>query len=393
MKYGSVCSGIEAATVAWKSLKWEAQWFSEIEKFPCDLLAKRYPDVENLGDMTKLHTKELFNGQAIDLLVGGTPCQSFSIAGLRKGLADPRGNLSLAFLAVLERKRPRWVVWENVPGVLSSWTDEEGSFERGISSHGEPIERGWQTNDFDTFICGLKELGYGLAWRILDAQFIGVPQQRRRVFVIGYLGDWRPATAVLFECHSLSWDPPPNRKKGEGTSADVARSLRGRSNASHREDSDTYIPETANDEGQTPIVSVQPVVYENHPADSRVEEMGDGQITGALAAETGAKQQTYLMTMREGKEGGGKGPLIRKDKSGSLSTGNNQTLFSGMSVRRLTPRECERLQGFPDDYTDIKPKGKPTSDGSRYKSLGNSMATVVMHWIGKRIKMVDALIK
>ena len=129
MIYGSVCSGIEAATVAWEPLGWKAAWYSEIEKFPCEVLADRYPSVTNLGDMTKLYEKELFNERPIELLVGGTPCQSFSVAGLRKGMADPSGNLALVFLSILERKRPRWVVWENVPGVLSSWSDEEGSFE------------------------------------------------------------------------------------------------------------------------------------------------------------------------------------------------------------------------------------------------------------------------
>ena len=147
MIYGSVCSGIEAATVAWHPLGWRAAWFSEIETFPCSVLKHHYPKTQNLGDMTKLSKSEVFNGTNIDVLVGGTPCQSFSVAGLRKGLADPRGNLALHFLALLDRKRPRWVVWENVPGVLSSWSDEAGSFKDEKDGN----ERGWQSNDFDTF--------------------------------------------------------------------------------------------------------------------------------------------------------------------------------------------------------------------------------------------------
>jgi DNA (cytosine-5)-methyltransferase 1 len=193
MKYGSVCSGIEAASVAWHHLGWEPQWFSEIEQFPSEVLKHRFPDVPNLGDMTQLTQNPTFNERSIDLLVGGTPCQSFSVAGLRKGLADPRGNLMLTFLALADAKKPKWIVWENVPGVLSS----NGG------------------RDFGTFLGALGELGYGFAYRVLDAQYFGVAQRRRRVFVVGYLGDWRVAAAVLFERESLQGNIKPSRKKRE----------------------------------------------------------------------------------------------------------------------------------------------------------------------------------
>jgi len=163
MKYGSVCSGIEAASVAWHDLGWEPQWFSEIEQFPSEVLKHRFPDVPNLGDMTQLTQNPTFNERSIDLLVGGTPCQSFSVAGLRKGLADPRGNLMLTFLALADAKKPKWIVWENVPGVLSS----NGG------------------RDFACFLDSLEELGYICDVEILDAQFFGVAQRRRRVFVCG----------------------------------------------------------------------------------------------------------------------------------------------------------------------------------------------------------------
>ena len=179
MKYGSVCSGVEAATAAWHPLGWEPQWFSEIEKFPSAVLDHHYPDVPNYGDMTKFKD---WNADTIDLLVGGTPCQSFSIAGLRKGLEDPRGNLMLTYLAMAEQLKPKWLVWENVPGVLSS----NGG------------------KDFGTFLSALGEIGYGFAYRVLDAQYFGLAQRRKRVFVVGYLGDWRRAAAVLFEPESLS---------------------------------------------------------------------------------------------------------------------------------------------------------------------------------------------
>ena len=190
VRFLSVCSGIEAASVAWHPLGWKAAAFSEIEPFPCAVLAHHYPDVPNLGDMNGY--KEWDIG-SIDLLVGGTPCQSFSVAGLRKGFDDPRGNLMLVYLAIARQFAPRWVVWENVPGVLSS--------------HGG--------RDFGTFLGGLAEFGYGFAYRVLDAQFFGVPQRRRRVFVVGHLGNWRHPAAVLFERESLRGYPPPSREAGE----------------------------------------------------------------------------------------------------------------------------------------------------------------------------------
>ena len=208
MRYLSVCSGIEAASVAWKHLGWKAVALSEIEKFPCEVLKHHYPDVPNLGDMTLLTKNEYLNGQQIDLLVGGTPCQSFSVAGLRAGLADERGNLSLEYIRLLEHKRPKWFLWENVPGMLSS---NGGADFASILS-------GWTGRDIapQRFeISGIIEGEfYSVAWRVLDSRYFGVPQRRRRIFVVGHLGgDWRPPTAVLFEQESLSRDFTPSRKK------------------------------------------------------------------------------------------------------------------------------------------------------------------------------------
>jgi len=188
MRYLSVCSGIEAATVAWHSLGWTPAGFAEIEPFPRAVLAHHYPEVPLHGDFTQTADADCAD---VDLLVGGTPCQSFSVAGLRGGLADQRGNLALEYLRLAERTRARWLVWENVPGVLSS-------------------NRG---RDFGAILGGMVELGYGFAYRVLDAQYFGVPQRRRRVFVVGYLGDWRPAAAVLFERESLRGNPAPSRWK------------------------------------------------------------------------------------------------------------------------------------------------------------------------------------
>ena len=201
MKYLSVCSGIEAATVAWHHMGWEPVAFSEIEKFPSAVLAHHYPSVPNWGDMTRF--KEWPDAN-VDVLVGGTPCQSFSVAGLRKGLDDPRGNLMLTFGSIAQRYRPQWLVWENVPGVLSS----NGG------------------RDFGSFLGMLGQLGYGFAYRVLDAQYFGVAQRRRRVFVVGHLGDWHRAAAVLFERHSLSGHPAPSRQARKGTASGVAGSTR-----------------------------------------------------------------------------------------------------------------------------------------------------------------------
>ena len=189
MRYGSVCSGVEAATMAWHPLGWEAQWFSEIEPFPSAVLQHHYPEVPNLGDMTLIHSNPIFNETTIDVLVGGTPCQSFSVAGLRKGMEDPRGNLALEFCRIADKAKPQWIVWENVPGVLSS----NGG------------------KDFGSLLGALGELGYGFAYRILDAQNFGVPQRRRRVFVVGYLGDWRPAAGIFKDAVETYWKDKPVR--------------------------------------------------------------------------------------------------------------------------------------------------------------------------------------
>jgi DNA (cytosine-5)-methyltransferase 1 len=280
IRYGSVCSGIEAATVAWHPLGWDAAWYSEIEPFPSAVLAHHYLTVPNYGDMTKF---EEWPNEPITLLVGGTPCQSFSVAGLRKGLADPRGNLMLTYGAIARRYRPKWLVWENVPGVLSS-------------------NKG---RDFGTFLGMLAELGYGFAYRVLDAQYFGVAQRRRRVFVVGYLRDWHRAAAVLFESHSLQGHLTPSKKT------------------------------------ETRIGGVFPCLTRNGPGCLREEE--------AL--------------------------VIEKN-----------------SIRRLMPVECERLQGFPDNYTNIPWRKKDEApDGPRYKALGNSMAVPVMRWIGERIQQVEEL--
>lgn len=247
LRVGSICSGIEAASEAWKTLQvgglgMEFVFYSEIEPFPCAVLKQRHPEVPNLGDMTKFkdwpnYEKKPDGSGGIDIIIGGTPCQSFSVAGLRRGLSDPRGNLALTFLAIVERYQPTWVVWENVPGVHSSWSDVSKSeaseefryaleearracFNAGLDASPEfdagGFEEVMQSNDFDCFLAALGQLGYGTATRIFDAQYFRVAQRRERVFVVGHLGgQWQRAAAVLFERESLRGDPPPRRETGK----------------------------------------------------------------------------------------------------------------------------------------------------------------------------------
>lgn len=493
MKYVSIFSGIEAATVAWHPLGWEPLAFSEIDPFPSTVLQYHYPDIPNLGDITKIDWSPYVG--AADIVVGGSPCQSFSVAGKREGLAGASG-LMFEYIRAVRELRPRWFVWENVPG---AFTSERGEAYRQLLSE-------------------MDALGYGLAWRVLDAQFFGVAQRRERVFLVGSLGTMRCAE-VLFERESLSWDHQSSRQKrqalaeeaqgcvgeadhdsgcltpGETQSRRVypasgvyptlsTREKSGQNQESvftqfgddvagtltARYDSSPCVDRGANvvvDERDVVaaldfkpvaflynqgakarslgISEISPTLKTDHNpvvafASNQRDEVRELEVAGALAAQPGIKQQTYIcradgqtnaMTsvdmaptltshakkdppliypaedstgedepvtsqIHGGKPGGGKGALIQRDMSATLSTHNTQMPITGdhekrdLTVRRLTPRECERLQGFPDDYTDIPYRNKEHApDGPRYKALGNSMAVPVMRWIGERIRTVE----
>ena len=412
MIYGSVFSGIEAATVAWHRLGWKPAFFSEVDPFCCALLAHHYPGVVNLGD---INSHEDWPNATVDVIVGGSPCQDFSIAGRREGLGGDRGRLTLVYLDVLRRFKPRWVVWENVPGVLSS--------------HGG--------RDFGAFLGELGQLGYGWAYRVLDAQFIrveshprAVPQRRRRVILVGYLGDIRPAAAVLFEPACLRGDPPPRREPrqaitgtlnsrpagsgglgrdfeldgglvgeasarafgGNNTSGpiDVATALNACGSASGRMDfeTETFVAHCLKAEGADASEDgtgrgVPLVVFDTTQITSKTNRCNPqpGDPCHPLAA--GAHAPAIAFHLR-GREGG----AVAGNSAGVV----NAVLPPAGGVRRLTPRECERLQGFPDGYTEIPYRGKPAKDGPRYKALGNSMAINVMSWVGERIRMVDELL-
>lgn len=383
MKYATVCSGIEAPTVAWHPLGWEPVFFSEIEPFPSAVLKHHYPDVPNLGDMTKY--KEWADYE-LDLICGGTPCQSFSVAGLRKGLADPRGNLALVYLAIVDRYRPRWIVWENVPGVLSS----NGG------------------RDLGAFLGGLGQLGYHAAWRVLDAQHFGVPQRRRRVFVVGHSGDWRRAAAVFFELSSMRGDTPPSREKGTAVAtltacgvgtcgADdsmIAHTLRAEGHDASEDGTGRGVPLVlARGQGEV-SVGRSPALTCGHEVPIMIQDCR-GIEKGQNGLGISADGVAYTVTARGGQgvafdcKAGGNTGLAIGDMAGALRGdghgGGHAAVMNGTIVRRLTPRECERLQGVPDDYTLINYRGRLAADGPRYKALGNSMAVPVVRWIGRRI--------
>jgi DNA (cytosine-5)-methyltransferase 1 len=421
MNYLSVCSGIEAATVAWHHMGWKPVGFSEIEKFPSQVLAHHYPQVTNFGDMTKYKEWKI---DSVGLLVGGTPCQSFSVAGLRKGLSDPRGNLALTYVGILDHFRPKWFIWENVPGVLSSN----------------------QGRDFAAFLTSLGIIGYGWSYRVLDAQYFGVAQRRRRVFVVGCLGDWRPAAEVLFESDCLRRDTKKGREKRKETTDSPLPSIVGTLDtecgggrkAHQSVMSGHFIPTfwngsqtaetitcTSNDqrmpdknrfqaviqayEWHNQDSRIKPVdvaatlncnaggreghliqtVYENHPSDSRVKKMGDVCQTVTSSWGTGGGNIPFVQSF--GWQNSPSQSMSVDSITPTLDKSKTPAIVKNMAVRRLTPIECERLQGFPDGYTDIKPNNKDTPDGHRYKALGNSMAVPVMRWIGERINSYEAM--
>jgi len=382
MKYGSVCSGVEAATVAWHDLGWEPQFFSEFDAFPSAVLKNHYPDVPNYGDMTKYKDWNL-NDKSIDLLVGGTPCQSFSISGLRKGLHDDRGNLMLEYLRMADELKPKWIVWENVVGVLSS-------------------NKG---RDFGTFLTALGDIGYGFAYRVLDAQYFGVPQRRRRVFVVGCLGDWRSAGKVLFKPESLSGDPAPSRSKGQRVAPTVTTGPPYARTGNDRVETEAYVTyrkvshgEYTKDQGASTMMARDYKDATDLITFSPQNSASNGlSISEHTVPTLQTKKQSAVVIDRAAFNQGVNAkydPLIKEQETMPtlVARGPHAIQQRDMKVRRLTPRECERLQGFPDDWTRIQWKGKKPEecpDGHRYKAIGNSMAVPVMRWIGQQIKQVN----
>jgi DNA (cytosine-5)-methyltransferase 1 len=519
MRFGSVCSGIEAASVAWHPLGWQAAWLAEIEPFPSAVLAHHYPDTPNLGDMAAI-AKQVLLGEieAPDVLTGGTPCQAFSVAGLRQSLADERGNLTLKFVELLDAidhvrglrgREPAIAIWENVPGVLSTKDNAFGCFLAGLAGEDDPLEPpgGKWANAGAVF--GPTR---AVAWRTLDAQFFGLAQRRRRVFVVASArGGFDPAQ-VLFEWEGVRRDSAPSREAGQnaaatldaraeggglpgtdgacgGHVAPVGKTLTagGHSNnpldenlicmahgqggaeiaenriptltCNHEAPIAAYPGTThtlrgegfdASEDGTgrgTPLALIH--APDLHPTMVARSSRGGGQTNspGHNADETLLAFDTTLITSATNRcnpqpgdpchplAAGAHAPAIAfpanlsgtqcastEDLAPAMgaanpmavawttklhNTGSNNAgklfeerttcldanspppaLLTAMQVRRLTPTECERLQGFPDDYTLIPWRKKPATecpDGPRYKALGNSWAVPCARWIGERV--------
>jgi len=347
-------SGILAPETAMPWVDWK--WCAEIEPFPCSVISGHRPELPNLGDVNAEDFAER-TGQygPIDLLVAGAPCQDFSVAGQRAGMDGARGNLSLRFVELVRTIRPRWLLFENVPGLLSSASHEAPSagsppddLQPGEERIIEDSYEADEGSDFGYFLSALLELRYSLSYAVLDAQYFGLAQRRDRVFVVGSLGDWRGPSAVLLDLESLSGNPAPSREAGQRV-APTTEGRAGRSGANNFNTSGGHAPaiaftERGRDKGRT---------FESQ------EDIADALCNPGSGGRTHSRQ---LFT-----------PM--------------------MAVRRLTPLECTRLQGFKDDFFDhVLYRGKPPADGPIYKALGNSMAVPVIAWIGKRIAQVDAIL-
>ena len=461
MRFGSVCSGIEAASVAWKPLGWEAAWLSEIEPFPSAVLKHHYPDVPNLGDMTTLPSRILSGEvEAPDLFCGGTPCQAFSVAGLRKSLDDARGNLSLTFCEIANAidhvrsagSKPASIVfWENVPGVLSTKDNAFGCFLAGLAGEDDPLKPPGGKWENAGCVFGPQR---AVAWRVLDAQYFGVAQRRRRVFVVASARDGFNPAAVLFEFDGLRRDTAPRREAGKGTAHDtapcltssgrgvkrtgdtrgqdpvvavhapeVARCIATREGSSQDWETTTMVAHSLRGEGfdasedgtgrGTPLVPVAgsicahsfiggaggrpegaaaghfvPVAF--HPTQDPISSTDGTTHSMGCGSPKGTATVAVAVALR-GRDGGATAELgdeVQNCLRASNGGGDKPHVLASMQVRRLTPVECERLQGFPDHYTAIPWRKKPASDcpdGPRYKALGNSWAVPVVRWIGRRI--------
>lgn len=516
MRFGSVCSGIEAASVAWASLGWKAAWFSEIEPFPCEVLKHHFPDVTNMGDMTLL-PERIASGEVEppDMLCGGTPCQAFSYAGKRRSLDDYRGNLSLTFCDIADSidhvrticgDEPCIVFWENVPGVLSTKDNAFGCFLGQLVGADAPLSSGSTRWPCAGVVAGPKRKA---AWRVLDAQHFGVPQRRRRVFVVASARERVDPAEILFERKGVCGDS----EKGGSQRQDAAAFTLG-SFAQYREGvgtlkaqggdigggSETLIVGTltaqdaekqfANNQAvDTGMLVVEPSVYdmthacdvirESDKAPTLQARMGTGgnQIPLVLSQGQGGdvsvssrlvptlktcsnassrsmplvlegkdriynshlsygvvKEETVCKTLNAQMDNQTDMPLVlsengsdrtvcvgitpplktttpcyclaentigREPKNGGNGLGVSEDLGFTLNatgvhgvmqcshVRRLTPVECERLQGFPDNWTRIPYRGKTEDkcpDAPRYKAIGNSWAVPVVRWIGDRIK-------
>ena len=393
MKYLSVCSGIEAASVAWHPLGWQPVAFSEIEPFPSAVLAHHYPTVPNLGDMTRFEEWPVELLAEVDILVGGTPCQAFSVAGLRRSLGDERGNLSLTYIKLLEaideqRSRagrpPAICVWENVPGCRSTKDNFFGCFLGGLAGEDEPLQPPGKKWTDAGCVFGPKR---AIEWRTLDAQYFGVAQRRKRVFLVASARDGFNPASVLFEFDGARRDSPPSRQARQGAAAGVGGGVAsgGAGVAPHIFKVRGGVEREDGSRGSTNIGKQAGKGYLG--SEERAFTLAAAQDQFVAQPVAWSQEVADPLTANEGR-------TYTHEGSNNFRTRNVQAVAqpaaTAMQVRRLTPVECERLQGFPDGYTNIPWRKKPEApDGPRYKALGNSMAVPCMAWIGKRIAEVD----
>lgn len=491
IRFGSVCSGIEAASVAWGPIGWQAAWFAEIEAFPSAVLAHHYPDVSNLGDMTRIARMVRFGEvEAPDVLCGGTPCQAFSVAGLRRSLDDERGNLTLKFVELADavdhvrssRGKAQCIVfWENVPGVLSTKDNAFGCFLAGLAGEDEPLHPPGGKWRNAGAVYGPKR---AVAWRTLDAQYFGLAQRRRRVFVVASARDGFDPAEVLFEWDGVRRDTAPSREARQGSAAGTLRSTDGGCDVDHARAGHiqpvafggnntsgpisqaaalnanrgchnpgdfeagtllvqaaaivpfdtTQVTSSANrsnpkagdpchplaagahppaiafsakdyggdamsdlsptlragghnhshaNAGVMPAIAFHPTQDPISSTDGTTHCMGTGSSVG--------KATIAVAVSLRGREGGATAELgneVGNCLRASSGGGDKPHVLTAMQVRRLTPTECERLQGFPDGWTQIPWRNKPAiecPDGPRYKALGNSWPVNVVRWLGMRI--------
>lgn len=428
MNFGSVCSGIEAASVAWHPLGYRATWLAEIEAFPAAVLAHHYPEVPNLGDMTQIATEVLTGTVAApDVLVGGTPCQAFSVAGMRAGLQDARGKLTIEFVRLADAidhvrtargEQPAITVWENVPGVLSDRGNAFGCFLGALAGEDcelQPSGKRWTDAGC---VYGPKR---AIAWRVLDAQYFGLAQRRRRVFVVASAREGFDPASVLFEREGVRRDTPPRRSPGQVTAGTLASRTGAGGFPGTDEACSGYVQPVSSclnaamgkgKNGQD-VGSLVAFSCKDHGADAgevspTLRAMGHGSshanaggqvavcVTGDIAhtlkaegfdaSEDGTGRGQPIVSALRGISDYGDGLPCLRVKGGDAA-GGSEALVSTSPVRRLTPVECERLQGFPDNYTQVPYRKKEAADGPRYKALGNSMAVPVMRWIGERIAL------
>lgn len=397
MKFGSVCSGIEAASVAWEHMGWRASWFAEIEPFPSAVLNHHWPHVSNLGDMTGIAEMVMNNEvEAPDVLVGGTPCQAFSVAGARKSLDDHRGQLSLEYIKLANsidekrienQKQPSIIVWENVPGVLNTKDNAFGCFLgalAGESSELQPTGGRWSNAGI---VFGPQR---AIAWRILDAQYFGVAQRRRRVFVIASARKGFNPAKILFEWEGLRRDIAPCRSEGKEITQSTKSSpflASGKpcigtlmANAGTK----LWLGNQEAFSGDYAIIhsrsdykdTTDPVVAIADDVTPKTNSNSDDTVFGIPGNWIGRKPENG---------GNATEPM---DNISPCQTKTDRHAVASSKVRRLTPIECERLQGFPDNHTQIPYRNKSADlcpDGPRYAACGNSMAVPVMAWIGQRI--------